>query len=75
MFIFRSLLGVPAVCGALLATAASAEPVGELIAPDIARFHSSDDAREAMVPSFALESAMPAIGGVPGDFPVEVTFG
>ncbi|MEO1717047.1 MAG: TIM-barrel domain-containing protein [Planctomycetota bacterium] len=72
---FRSLLGMPVVCGTLLAAAASAQPVGELIAPDIARFHSSDDARQAMVPSFALESPMPAIGGVPGDFPVEVTFG
>ncbi|MEL7484073.1 MAG: TIM-barrel domain-containing protein, partial [Planctomycetota bacterium] len=66
---------MPAVCGSLAALSIDAQPVGELIAPDIARFHASDDVRQAMVPSFSLESPMPAVDAVPGDFPVEVTFG
>ncbi len=51
-----------------------AEPVGEMIGPRTARFHASEAAREAMVPSFALQSPRPAIADVPDEFPVEVSF-
>ncbi|MCB1182538.1 hypothetical protein KDM41_03825, partial [bacterium] len=52
---------VPFVLAALLLAAAlaGAQPVGEQLAPDLARFHASAEARDAAPPSLSVTRPLP----------------
>ncbi len=69
-------LRVAATARALLALALLAAPararVGETIGPSIFRFHASESARAAALPSIALQHPFPALGPLPGGDSVRV---
>ncbi len=63
-----------AVLVALLAVAASAEPVAQRVGERTVRFHASAAAAAGAEPSPALVEPLPVLGPAPADFPVGVEF-
>jgi len=70
---FSRLVPRMALWAMLLATPAGAQ-VGELIAPNVVRFHASEEAAREADPSLALETPLEPIGPAPEGFDVEPVF-